>query len=309
MQSQESVEIAPLEAKAVCRLGTENRGRVGTTPDVQWELVTRRLDELLPHSSYVRHRLSASASQLSTLFSIENLAFRDPIMITRLGTIIDGYARFEVAKKHGRETLCCIECDLSEEDALRWLIQRHGSSRGLNAFNRILLALDLETILQETSRCNQQHGGQCKRLSNLTEAQKLDVRSEIAKIAGVSVGNVTKVKQLLKSSHSDLLQALRMGEMSIHRAWKWSKAPIHEQCARLRHYRSEKGVNRKIRALIAQHQTRGTVTVLELHRLAERLVAHSSGACKAIAVSIVKIPQRTIFITEELWQELQGQGA
>jgi hypothetical protein len=43
----------------------------------------------------------------------------------------------------------------------------------------------------------------------LTEAGRLDVRNEIARIAGVSVGNVTKVKQLTTTAHLDILKALR----------------------------------------------------------------------------------------------------
>ena len=103
-------------------------------------LIDCHLDELRPHPSYVRHRLSVSASQISALASLRSLAFDEPIVVTRNRTIIDGYARFQLAKQQKRQTIGCIEYDLSEEEALRWLIQSHRPLRGLNAFNRVLLA-------------------------------------------------------------------------------------------------------------------------------------------------------------------------
>jgi hypothetical protein len=89
----------------------------------------------------------------------------------------------------------------------------------MNDFVRILLALDLEPWFKEKARSNQQAGGRSKGSSKLTEAERLDVRSEIAAAAGVSVGNVSKVKQLIMTAQPELVQALRSREVSIRRAW------------------------------------------------------------------------------------------
>jgi len=43
---------------------------------------------------------------------------------------------------------------------------------------------------------------------------------------------VSKVKQLLRSAHLDVLQALRNGEIRIHRAWLWSKNPWRNSARR-----------------------------------------------------------------------------
>jgi len=56
----------------------------------------------------------------------------------------------------------------------------HRRSNGLNAFSRILLALELELDFKKKARSNQRSGGQAKGSSNLTEADRVDVRSEIA---------------------------------------------------------------------------------------------------------------------------------
>jgi hypothetical protein len=108
-----------------------------------------RVAELRPHPSYIKHQLSVSASRLSALAALGGPAFREPIVITRNRTIIDGYVRFRLAQEQGRETLLCFEYELTEEEALRWLIQSHRPSWGLNAFSRVLLVLELEPFLQE----------------------------------------------------------------------------------------------------------------------------------------------------------------
>ena len=66
-----------------------------------------------------RHHLAVPASQLSALAGIGELAFREPIVITRDRFIIDGYARVELARIQDRLRLPCSEYQLTEEEALR----------------------------------------------------------------------------------------------------------------------------------------------------------------------------------------------
>ena len=91
---------------------------------------------------------------------------------------------------------------------------------GLNDYFRIMLAWDLEPALIEKARANKQLGGREKGWSNLTKAEQVHVRSEIAKAADVSTGNVTKVKQLNETCVPEIVAALRDKEISIHWAWK-----------------------------------------------------------------------------------------
>jgi hypothetical protein len=120
------------------------------------------------------------ASKLSALAERGDLAFHEPLTITNDRLIIDGYGRWTLAGLQGRSTLPCLEYALSEAEALQWILRTHQRSSGLNAFNRILLAFDLESTFQEKARLNQRAGGRFKGSSNLTEADRLDVRSEIA---------------------------------------------------------------------------------------------------------------------------------
>jgi hypothetical protein len=228
-------------------------------------------------------------------------------VITRGHTILDGYARWELARQQRRLTLPCIKYELTEAEALHWLVQRHRRSNGLNDFSRILLALDLEPGFKEKARSNQQAGGQNKGSPKLTEPERLDVRSEIAAAAGVSAGNVSKVTQLTMTAPSELLQALRSGEISIHRAWLWTKAPPEEQREALWRYQSERGIKKAIRTLISRHRSKSSPTVLDLGNLGRRLSSLASSKFCPVRVQVIDVPGRTIFLSEELFRALPSQ--
>jgi ParB-like chromosome segregation protein Spo0J len=86
---------------------------------------------------------------MSALRGLGELAFVEPLTITRDRTIIDGHARWELAKELKRPVLTCLEYDLSETEALEWLLQKHRRSNGLNDYSRIMRALDLEPELAD----------------------------------------------------------------------------------------------------------------------------------------------------------------
>ncbi|HYX52703.1 MAG TPA: hypothetical protein VE783_04580 [Candidatus Limnocylindrales bacterium] len=210
--------------------------------------------ELCPHPSYARHGLAVSADTLSAIRARGELAFLEPMITTRDRLIIDGYARWELAKELQFPRLQCIEYDLSETESLSLPLQRHRRANVLNNYSRIMLAFDLEPELSEKARTNRQIGGQQKGWSNLTKAEILHVRSEIAKAAAVSVGNVTKVKQLNARCVPEINTALFNAEVSIHWAWKLRDAPAEDQLDALGRSRFEKGLLKDVRKLVAGRQ-------------------------------------------------------
>jgi ParB-like chromosome segregation protein Spo0J len=302
-----------MDASQACKPGVATAQSAGEStqllcrdePPAHGRLVIRNLDKLHPHPTCVKHQLSASAAQLSAVAARGEEVFAEPLVITRDGIVLDGRARLALAQLQGRTTLPCIEYDLSQSEALAKLIQTHRRSTGMNDFSRILLAMDLEPDLKEKARLNQRLGGQNKGSSNLTEAAKLDVRSEIARIAGVSVGNVTKVKQLT-TAHPNIIKALRENEISMHRAWLWSKLALEKQEDELWQHQSRKGVRKTIKDLISRHQVRAAPAA-SLCDLRALLVAIQSGKASPVRVISLRAPGKTIFVTEELLRSLEPQ--
>jgi hypothetical protein len=272
-------------------------------------LVTLHPDELHPHPSYARHNLTVHAYQLSAVAELGDLAFREPLIITQDHIILDGFARWTLARLQGRSALECIQYEMSESEALQNLLQRHRRSSGLNDFIRICLALELEPFLKSKGRAKQQAGGQNKGSSTLTEAARVDVRKEIARIAGVSVGNVTKVKQLTTNPHSDIIKALREKELSIHRGWLWSKQSPEEQQEQLWLHQSKRGIRKTIRHLLSPHLLKTAPPAFNVTDLIKLVSALQSGSLGSVKVVPINIPGKMLLVSEELFRTLDAQEA
>jgi hypothetical protein len=266
------------------------------------EIVSCHPDDLRPHPSYVKHGLTTSASKLTALKARGELAFIEPLTVTRDGLIIDGYGRWTLARESKRPILHCIKYDLLEAEALEWLLQKHLRHNGLNDYSRIMLALDLEPELMEKARVNKQIGGQQKGWSNLTKAEQVHVRSAVAKAANVSAGNVTKVKQLNGTCVPEYKEALYRDEISIHWAWKLRDANSEEQLNALGHFRFEKGLMTEIQQLASRRRKCSVPTPQYAREVVSRLNDLSPNELEAVGVMIVKGSQMGLCITQALAQ-------
>jgi hypothetical protein len=246
--------------------------------------------------------------KLSALAHRGDRAFYDPIAITHERIVIDGYARWELAKRTGRRMLECFEYELSPEEALGELIRTHCASRGFTDFVRIELALDLERHFQDKALINQQAGGQGKGLSKLTIAQRVNTRREVARLAGVSSGNVRKVKNILAHARSLLRQAAREGEVSINLADRWCLEPEAQQQEHLRLMRIERGIKRKARNLVAAHLARVSPSTRDRRVIKLSDLVGLLNEIGSIEVEIVNARGRAVFVTEELIRSLTPQG-
>jgi hypothetical protein len=298
--------------------GRTSSGSSVATNGIKSQVISCSVCELRPHPSYARHNLSVPAHKLAALTDLGDLAFQYPLIITRDRLIIDGYGRWGLAKQEGRITLQCVEHDLDEQEALEWLIQTHRPSPGLSDFIRIELALDLELYFQKKAVRNQQEGGRNKGLSKLTEAERVDSRKEVARVARVSLGNVHKVKRIRAHACSSLLEAARAEELSINLADKWSHEPEAQQHEHLRRLRIEKGIRRKARQLVAAHLAKGSLskadervfTLSDLVRFLNQLTdtaPEQLDELGSIEINLVAGPGRAIFVTQELIEALRPQ--
>jgi hypothetical protein len=271
----------------------------------------RPIGDLRPHLSYIEHSVTVSASRLSLLADRAELALSHPIWITTDGIIIDGYARWQLAKHMGRESLDCFVYDLSPEDALRELIRTHCSSRGFPPFVRIELALDMEPYFQKRATSHQAAGGENKGLSKLAKAQRIDTRLEIAKLARVGAGNVRKAKNVLEHASPDLLQAVREEEVSINLADKWCHEPKAQQSENLRVRRIERGIAKKVRLLLPKSKAPSplisrpeALSLADFVNLLDQSSAGQQPLPPEFRVEMVRIPGKAIFVTEELLRTL-----
>jgi len=161
--------------------------------------------------------------------------------------------------------------------------------------------------MKHRAHANQRHGGLRKGSSNLTEAERLDVRSEIAAAAGVSTGNVNKVKQILTDARPELIQALRIGEVSIHRAWCWLKEP-DRQLEHLDLFRDRRGITKTVNALLRAHRNQGRQGPFDPGRLANALAELDSKRREGLLIAEIKVPGEVLLLSPGLRQALTQQG-
>jgi hypothetical protein len=204
----------------------------------------------------------------------------------------------------GRTTILCIEYDRTEEEALLDLIQKHLGSNRLNDFCRILLVQDLKPWLKEKALANQKAGGKNKGSSNLTEADRIDVTAKMAEAAHVSVGNISKVKQLLTTAIPELVEALRRDEISIHKAWLLSKKPLAIQREELALPQCKKRIKRDMRTLASRHWSKSLPAVPDARNLIRQLSALQSSERCAFRVFRSNAKGRGVGLTKELLLEL-----
>ena len=170
---------------------------------------------------------------------------------------------------------------------------------------RTLLALELEAVLRKQAKERQQIGGREKGSSNLAKANPVYVRSEIVRMAGVSSGNVTKVKQILERAYPELLEELRRDEISIHRAYIWSSRPKGRQRDLLDEWPDQKGILSTIDKLLSRHSKKLSEPPLELSHLAQILAANSA-ALDGVKVHIIKGNGRMLYLSRGLVKYLRA---
>jgi ParB-like chromosome segregation protein Spo0J len=173
----------------------------------------------------------------------------EPLILTHGKIIIDGHKRWFVARERQIATLPCVMLAISDDEALDKILARASAKNGWNLCRRIYLALTREDALHMRARENQRAGGRKKDPSILTKAQQIDVRKEIARMAGAGTGSVTKVKGILAAGCLSLKQEALRNAISIHAAWKISKLDHDEQMRELGRRASKRRGRKRVQAL------------------------------------------------------------
>jgi hypothetical protein len=111
----------------------------------------------------------------------------EPVLITKDGIILSGIGSWRLALSEERRDISCIEYDINEDESLQFFLAIHRARSRLNSFVLIRLALTLEPYLQQKALEKMRIGGRCKGSTDLSKADRIDVRREIANAAGTEL--------------------------------------------------------------------------------------------------------------------------
>ena len=151
---------------------------------------------------------------------------RDPI-ITWHGTIIDGHNRYRICKEHGIG-FKTAEREFASRDAAKiWIIENQFGRRNLSAYDRSVLALQLEPLYAAEAKRRMESGrNQYSPSQKSDEGTHTRTDEQVANIAGVSRDTIRKVKAIETEAENGneaaiaARDALRSGEnRSIHGAY------------------------------------------------------------------------------------------
>jgi transcriptional regulator with XRE-family HTH domain len=135
--------------------------------------------------------------------SLKNEGCRDSIIVWN-GVIVDGHNRYELCKELRIPFNAFEKSFESEDDVLLWIMKNQLSRRNLCDVERGRLALKMKDIIATRARENKVISGGDRKsegtkslVSNLTEAiLPIRTRKELAKIAGISEGSLSKIEKV-----------------------------------------------------------------------------------------------------------------
>jgi hypothetical protein len=207
--------------------------------------VVRSPKQLRLHGALDELGCCCTIEELNHAAQLKDWPELEPIRVTTKGRIFAGFGRWRLATLEGKHEIACLEYPFSDDEALQLILTHHRPKRGWNDFVRIRLALTLQPYFQQKALENMRAGGKYKGSTNLPEAERIDVRQEIAKAAGTGFRNVDKVKAILLHAHPSIIAALQTDRVKIHRAWKWCTLSKSDQITAFAHY-EEKRIEQKV---------------------------------------------------------------
>lgn len=158
---------------------------------------------------------------------------REPL-ITWNGTIIDGHNRYAICDEHGIK-FKTVEREFASRDAAKiWIIENQFGRRNLSAYDRSVLALQLEPLYAAEAKRRQVKSGGDRKSQTYQESvsQKSDepisqlrTDEQLAKLAGTSRDTIRKVKvieaEAAKGNETaiEARNAVKSGDKSIHKAY------------------------------------------------------------------------------------------
>ena len=142
---------------------------------------------------------------------------REPLILWN-NYIIDGHNRFEIANQFNLEYKTINKEFENEDEVKEWMILNQFGRRNLSAYQRSVLALELEDVFRIKAKENQ--GLRTDILQISAESKPIDTRKELSKVASVSHDTIAKVKKIQEKAPQEIKTKLSTGEISINAAYK-----------------------------------------------------------------------------------------
>lgn len=147
---------------------------------------------------------------------------RDPLVVWKeTGALVDGHNRYRICQENGIPFEYVEMSFDSETQAKMWIIRNQLARRNVPDFVRCELVLPLEEELKAEAKKRQ---GQRNDLQNIPpnlagSCGNGDSRDSLARMAGVSHGNLSKAKKIIAEADEETKEKLRAGDLSIHGAY------------------------------------------------------------------------------------------
>lgn len=144
--------------------------------------------------------------------------------------LIDGHNRYEICTKNHIEYEI-VEYQFTDRDEAKlWIIKNQFGRRNISDFVRAELALQAEPLIAAKAKERQGCGqGGVLLSANLPEAKSIDTRDELATMANVSARNISKVKHIIETGSTELIDQVRTNHISINAAETIATLPKNEQ--------------------------------------------------------------------------------
>ena len=216
-----------------------------------------------------------------------------------------GFGRWRLAISQKVPSIACVEYSLTDEGALQFMLSLQKRRTGWNPFVRIRLALKLEGVLEQRALTNMQIGGKYKGSANLPEAQRIDVRQEVAKIAGVGASgrNVSNVKKILQTAHPRLISALQSGTLTINRALHFCKLDMDQQVAEFVRHSEDCETRKVIRQSLGRLKKQSNLP--DASAALEALQKMEAVQPGSVMVRVARLPRTVVLVGQDLLASTQ----
>ncbi len=149
---------------------------------------------------------------------------REPLVIWN-NTIIDGHNRYKICTENNIDFKTIEKKFNNREEAKVWIIKNQFGRRNLSAYDRGLLASQLEDLFAERAKENMLATQNNNKSSAFQKSEmQVNTTKELAQIAGISVDTMSKIKKIEKKAPEEVKKKVKSGEMSINQAYGYAKA-------------------------------------------------------------------------------------